>query len=128
VESECSWLDLNSPRCHSTNDISGRTSILVYNPVYPPRTGKLYTYRTLHIPMSTHLDNQGWIMSRWQKTAVPPRADSTRIFYLDPKTGEMCYRLAEWKPGGKFGPSDAAPGIGVTYDLMTGAQSRTGKV
>jgi hypothetical protein len=67
-------------------------------------------------------------MSRWQRTAVPPRADSTRISYLDPNTGEMCYRLAEWKAGGKFTPRDAAPGIGVTYDPKTGAQSQIGKV
>lgn len=67
-------------------------------------------------------------MSRWQRTAVPPRPDSTRIRYLGPKTGEMCHRLADWKPGGKFAACDGAPGIGVTYDPKTGVQSETGKV
>jgi hypothetical protein len=67
-------------------------------------------------------------MSRWQRSAVPPRPDSKWISYVDPKTGEMCHRLAEWKPGGKFGTCDGAPGIGVTYDPKTGAQSETGKI
>jgi hypothetical protein len=67
-------------------------------------------------------------MSRWQRTAVPPRPDSTRISYVDPNTGEMCYRFAEWKPGGKFGPCDDAPGIGVMYDPKSGVQSETGRI
>ena len=64
---------------------------------------------------------------RWQKTAVPPRADSTRIIYLDPKTGEMCYRLAEWKPDGIFEPCSDAPGIGVDFDRKRG-EPETGSV
>jgi hypothetical protein len=101
---------------------------LVYNPVCPPRTRKLYTGRSLYERWFTLLKSEGQIMSRWQKSAVPPRPDSTRISYVDPKTGEFCYRLSEWMPGGKFVPCDDAPGIGVDYDRKTGVQLETGKV
>ena len=43
-------------------------------------------------------------------------------------TGEMCYRLAEWKPGGNFVPCDDATGIGVTFDPKTSTESQTGKL
>jgi hypothetical protein len=66
-------------------------------------------------------------MSRWQLTAVPPRAESTRIFYRDPRTGEMYFRAASWKPGGDFVPCDDATGIGVDFDPRTGAEVLTGK-
>jgi hypothetical protein len=68
------------------------------------------------------------IMSRWQITAVPPRAESTRIFDRDPRTGELYYRAAMWKPGGDFVPCDDAPGIGVDFDPKTGHEMLTGKV
>jgi hypothetical protein len=67
-------------------------------------------------------------MSRWQTSAVPPQPASTRIHYHDPQTGEFCYRLASWKPGGDFLPNDGAPGIGVDYDPKTGVQKETGRV
>jgi hypothetical protein len=67
-------------------------------------------------------------MTRWQLTAVPPQADSWRIFYLDPTTGEMCFRPASWKAARDFLPNDGAPGIGVVFDPKTGAEAETGKV
>jgi hypothetical protein len=67
-------------------------------------------------------------MSRWQASAVPPGAESTRIFYFDPLTGETCYRAAGWKPDGQFLPHDGTPGIGVDLDPGTDEVLLTGKV
>ena len=66
-------------------------------------------------------------MSRWQKSAVPPGVDSTRIYYLDPKTGEMCYRVEAWTADGQFRPHDGTPGIGVDFYGKTGPPIETGK-
>jgi hypothetical protein len=64
-------------------------------------------------------------MSRWQRSAVSPGADSTRIYYLEPNTGEVCFRTASWKPGGRFVADNGSPGIGVNFNskgriLLTG--------
>jgi hypothetical protein len=67
-------------------------------------------------------------MSRWQASAVPPQAESTRIHYHDPKTGETCYRVANWRPNGDFTPNDGSPGIGVDFDPKTGDEVETGKL